>query len=76
PSSNIDSNISLLKPLDFREIPYTQIQPQIRYHDLHQDDQGRVLRDISQELINQEVENMVTEITGQTVTNKVSIAKF
>ncbi|CAF2077202.1 unnamed protein product [Rotaria magnacalcarata] len=71
PSSNIDSNISLLKPLDFREIPYTQIQPQIRYHDLHQDDQGRVLRDISQELINQEVENMVTEITGQTVTNKL-----
>ncbi|CAF0980946.1 unnamed protein product [Rotaria sordida] len=71
PSSNIDSNISLLKPLDFREFPRTQITTKKRYHDLPPDIQGRLLQDINQELIDYEVENMVTEITGQTLTNKL-----
>jgi hypothetical protein len=34
--------------------------------------QGRLLNDINQEMIDFEVQNMVTELTGQTIGNKVS----
>lgn len=70
PSSNTDSHISILKPLDFREIPPFRTT-QTRYHDLPPDIQGRLLTDINQELIDHEVTNMVTELTGQSLNNKV-----
>ena len=71
PSSNIDSNLSLLKPLDFREIPPERRPRELRYNDLPSDAQRRVLADLNQELIDFEVQNMVTEITGQTLSEKV-----
>lgn len=49
---------------------------QPRYHDLPPNDQGRLLKDINQDIIDNEVENMVTEITGQTLSNKVRIFKY
>ena len=76
PSSNIDSNLSLLRPLDFREVPPNRTTKQVRYRDLPPDAQTRLLRDINQELIDFEVENMVTEITGQALTNKVNQLEF
>jgi hypothetical protein len=61
-----------LKPLDFREIPAPR-QTKVRYHDLPPDVQGRLLADVNQELIDFEIQNMVTEVTGQTLTNQVII---
>ena len=72
PSSNTDIHISALKPLDFREYPPVR-RTETRYHDLSSDIQGRILTDINQELIDHEINNMVTEFTGQTLTNKVLI---
>ena len=76
PSSNIDSNLSLLRPLDFREVPPYRTTKQVRYHDLPPDTQTRLLRDINQELIDFEVENMITEVTGQALANKVKLLEF
>lgn len=70
PSSNVDSHLSLLKPLDFREIPPVR-QTQTKFYDLSTDTQHRLLTDVNQELIDNEVRDIVTEITGQTVTNKL-----
>jgi len=75
PSSNIDSHISLLKPLDFREIPPVR-QTQTKFYDLSTDTQHRLLTDINQELIDNEVRDIVTELTGQTITNKVNPRSF
>ena len=71
PSSKIDSHLSLLKPLDFREVPPERTTTRFRYRDLPADAQRHLLTDMSQEMIDYEIQNMVTEITGQTINNKV-----
>ena len=71
PSSKLDSNLSLLKPLDFREIPPERTTARFRYRDLPPDAQRHLLADMNQDMIDYEIQNMVTEITGQTITNKV-----
>ena len=71
PSSNIDSNLSLLKPLDFREVPPERRQPPFRYGDLPSDVQRDLLTNMNQEIIDYEVNNMLREITGQTISDKV-----
>lgn len=70
PSSNIDSNLSLLKPLDFREVP-PERPSRYRYRDLPVDVQGRVLNEMSEDIVDYEVNAMLREITGQTISNKV-----
>ena len=70
PTSNVDTHISSLKPLDFREIPPAR-RVQTRYHDLHPEHQDYLLTNINQELIEHEIHDIVTEITGQTITSKV-----
>ena len=70
PSSNLDSNLSLLKPLDFREVP-PERPARYRYRDLPSDVQRDLLGDINREIIDYEVNTMLREITGQTISNKV-----
>lgn len=70
PTSTADTHISSLKPLDFREIPPAR-RIETRYHDLPPDHQDYLLTNINQELIEHEIHDIVTEITGQTITSKV-----
>ncbi|CAF3886951.1 unnamed protein product [Rotaria sp. Silwood2] len=70
PTSNIDSNLSLLRPLDLQEVPSLRTTNRLRYHDLPSDVQGRLLATINQELIDFEVENMLRELSSQTLSDR------
>ncbi|CAF3336938.1 unnamed protein product [Rotaria sp. Silwood1] len=70
PTSNIDSNSSLLRPLHLQEVPSLQITNQVRYHDLPPDVQGRLLATVSQELVDFEIESMLRELSSQTLNDR------
>lgn len=71
PSSNIDSNLSLLKPVDFREIPPERPQRRLDFQGLPSNTQHRIINDLSDDLIDYEVQNLLTEISGETLNKKV-----
>jgi hypothetical protein len=61
-----------IRELDHQRSP-VQTTNRLRYHDLPSDVQGRLLADINQELIDYEVQNMMRELSNQTLTNTVNI---
>jgi hypothetical protein len=52
--------------------PTIQTAPRLRYNDLPSDVQARLLADLNQELIDHELKNMMTDLSGQTITNRVN----
>ena len=60
--------------MDFREVPPQRTKAtttRYRYRDLPSDVQRDLLTDINQEIVDYEVNNMLREITGQTISDKV-----
>lgn len=58
------------------ETPPERTTTRLRYHDLPPDVQGRLLADINQELIELELQNMMTDVGGQTLSNRVNSSFF
>lgn len=61
------------EPLDFHEIVPVQSNSRLRYHNLPSDVQARLLADINQELIDYELQNMLIDLSGQTVADRVNL---
>ncbi|CAF0802727.1 unnamed protein product [Rotaria sordida] len=69
-TSNFDSNLSLLRSSDFQEDRSLQTINRLRYHDLPSDVQGRLLTNINQELVDFEIENMLRELSSETLADQ------
>jgi hypothetical protein len=62
----------LIHELDHQRRPVPASKP-LDYYDLPSDVQGHLLAGVNQDLIDYEVQNMVTDYNGQTGTSRVNL---
>jgi hypothetical protein len=65
-----------MEPFDYQEPVPVQSNSRLRYHQLPTDVQARLLADINQELIDFELQNMLTDVSGQALVDNVSLFHY